>query len=330
MPERGGIEHAQQLGLGRWAHFSDLVEEDGSAVGDFEQSGLGAVCSGECAALVAEQFALQQAFLQRGTLDHHERSRPAGAASVNQLGHPFLSRARLAGDEHGRIAGGHPIDQIQQAAEFRAVANEGIAGIRWSQNAIEKIRALAERSPLEGPLNANLEFIQRARLHHVIEGADADRFDGGIDGTVSGQHDDLGGGRGGLDGLQGFDPVHRGQVQVEQNDFGFRGGDSLDRLLPRSHRVHFVPETTQFAGHHLAECGIVIDQKERGELHCPSFGCGCGPESIAGITTSNIDPLPGILSTTMLPPQLRTAFSDRNRPRPLPPWRRLKKGSKIF
>src|SRR5208282_5754318 len=138
--------------------------------------------------------------------------------------------------------------------------------------------------------------------------------------------------------LQRLEPADTRQAQVEQDDFRFRGSDSLDCILTRAHRVHFVAEATQFARHDLAECGIVIDQPEGRGLHCSSFrrssfGCpslSCGPGSIAGITTSNVDPFPGVLSTRMLPPQLRTAFSDRNRPRPVPPWRRLKKGSKIF
>src|SRR5271167_2924005 len=112
-------------------------------------------------------------------------------------------------------------------------------------------------------------------------------------------------------------------MQVEQDDVRFRHCDSSDCLLARAHRVHFVAKTTQFARHHLTESGIIIDQKEGGEFHSPSFGCG--PGWIAGITTSNVEPFPRVLSTRMLPPQLRTAFSDRNRPRPVPPWRRLKK-----
>src|SRR5208282_2843130 len=142
MPERGGIEDAQQLGLGRWAYLPDLIEENRSTMGDFEQSRLGAIRSGERATLVAEQFALKQVFLYCGALDYHEWPRPSGTACVNQLGHPLLSRARLAGYEHGRIAGRHPIDQTEQAAEFRAVTDEGTAEIRGSQNTIEKIRSL--------------------------------------------------------------------------------------------------------------------------------------------------------------------------------------------
>ena len=48
-----------------------------------------------------------------------------------------------------------------------------------------------------------------------------------------------------------------------------------------------------------------------------------------GSTISNVAPAPGVLVTTMSPPQRRTKFSDRNRPRPVPPFRRLKNGSKI-
>ncbi|MBZ5672446.1 MAG: hypothetical protein LAO04_22325, partial [Acidobacteriia bacterium] len=44
---------------------------------------------------------------------------------------------------------------------------KGIAEIRRSQTALQKIGSLAQSSPLERPLNANVEFIQRAGLHHV-------------------------------------------------------------------------------------------------------------------------------------------------------------------
>jgi hypothetical protein len=63
------LEHAQELGLETRAHVADLVEEERAAVGALEQAALGRDGSGEGAAHVAEQLALEQALRDRRAVD---------------------------------------------------------------------------------------------------------------------------------------------------------------------------------------------------------------------------------------------------------------------
>src|SRR3954470_5867824 len=49
------LQHAQDLRLRLHAHGADLVEEDGAAVGDFEQASLRGDSGSECAFHVAEE-----------------------------------------------------------------------------------------------------------------------------------------------------------------------------------------------------------------------------------------------------------------------------------
>ena len=60
--EAAVFEKPQQLGLERPAHVRDFIEEDGSAIGFFDPSGLLFDGAGKRALFVAEQFAFQQRF----------------------------------------------------------------------------------------------------------------------------------------------------------------------------------------------------------------------------------------------------------------------------
>ena len=54
------LEHAQELGLHSGGHFSDLIQQEGSAVGQLESSGARLVRARERSALVTEELALQE------------------------------------------------------------------------------------------------------------------------------------------------------------------------------------------------------------------------------------------------------------------------------
>src|SRR5208282_2478973 len=269
-----------------------------------------------------------QAFLQCGTLHHHERAESAGAARMNQFGDAFFPRSGLARNEHRAIAGCHQLDQFEQTPELRAFANERTPEIGRGQAALKKIRALPQRAPLDCPLNTDVKFIEGAGLNDIIESANADRFNGSINGAVAGQHDHLGGWCTCVDRFQDIEAVHAGQAQIKQDDIGLRRGNAAYGLLAGTHRLDLIAETTQFVGHYLPKGHVVINKQDGSRLHC--LASCCKPVCIAGRTTSKVDPIPGVLSTRMSPPQLRTAFNERKRPSPVPPERRLKKGSKIF
>ena len=67
-----GFEHAQQFGLHGLRQLADLVKEERSAVRDFEQSRLVVGRSGECAARVPEQLALEERLDHRRAVDRDE------------------------------------------------------------------------------------------------------------------------------------------------------------------------------------------------------------------------------------------------------------------
>ncbi len=75
-----------------------------------EKSLAAAIGAGEGAALVAEEFALEQSLGKRGTVHRHEGLGGARTAAVNGARHQFFARPGFPGDENGRARGSHLLD----------------------------------------------------------------------------------------------------------------------------------------------------------------------------------------------------------------------------
>ncbi|MNO76393.1 hypothetical protein D3C76_674650 [compost metagenome] len=109
-------QHAQQAGLQAERHVSDLVEEQGAAVGLLQQPAHTLAGSpGEGAGDIAEQLALDQAFRNRRTVQRHERLVAAGAGFVQLAGEDLLAGAGFAVDQHRQVA---ILDPHRQAQAF--------------------------------------------------------------------------------------------------------------------------------------------------------------------------------------------------------------------
>ena len=65
----------------------------------------------ECAARMAEQFALEQGGRQGGAVDFDQRPLPARAEVMDRPGHQLLAGPGLAQNEHGGVGGGPLLDQ---------------------------------------------------------------------------------------------------------------------------------------------------------------------------------------------------------------------------
>ena len=237
---------------------------------------------------------------------------------MDELGGHLLARARLAGDEHGRIGRRHAVDQFQHARNDGLVADELAAEIRRRQAALEQARPAPQRLALQRALDAHLQFVERAGLRQIVERAEPDRLDGGVDRAVAGQHDHVAGRLPLADHLEHVQAAHVRQLQVEQHDV---------RLEPASAAIASAPDRGQRRPRRPRRCSslaerapvrvvVVDEQDEERRLHAVRVGRDA---AAAGSTTSNVDPPPGVLVTAMSPPQWRTKFSDRNRPRPVPP-----------
>ena len=109
-----------------WAYrqFTDFVQEQGAAVGRFNQSLAIGAGSGEGSLLVAEQFGFDQGLGNGGTVYGNHDLALAPALAVQGLGYQFLAGAGLTEDEHRGIGGGHFVDVAVQHLHFRAVADQ--------------------------------------------------------------------------------------------------------------------------------------------------------------------------------------------------------------
>src|SRR6266436_5761393 len=72
-PHLAVFQHTQQLRLRRCGHLSNFVEQQRSAIGQFEAADAALRRAGEGSALVPKNFAFHQRFRNRGAVDGHER-----------------------------------------------------------------------------------------------------------------------------------------------------------------------------------------------------------------------------------------------------------------
>src|SRR5262249_55639907 len=115
-PDRGGaadavelalLQDSEQLHLGFRGQLADLVEEDGAAVGQLEAPLAPGDGAAEGALLVAEQFALDQAGGESGTVHLDKRLVSPLARGVDGAGDQLLAGAGLAGHEYRGVGGGN-------------------------------------------------------------------------------------------------------------------------------------------------------------------------------------------------------------------------------
>jgi hypothetical protein len=209
------LQHAQHLGLGGEAHVADLVEEQGAAVGLLELPRAVPDGTGEGAAHVPEQLALDQ--LRRDGRAVHLDERPVAARrlAVNRARDELLAGAVLAGDEHARRRGGHLGDAVLQRPQR----------VRLPHHLEARVDALAQPRVLLGELHVLERVAQQhqdavgvERLLEDVVGAELGRLDGRLDRRVPADHDD---GRSRVvlaEQLQRLEPVHAGHLDVEEDE----------------------------------------------------------------------------------------------------------------
>ena len=99
--DRSFLQDAQQLGLRRGRQLRDFIQEEGAAVRGLEPTVAAVGGAGESAALVAEQFGLDQRVGKRGAVDRHEGLQPPLATLVQRprdqllAGSPTMSPVAL-------------------------------------------------------------------------------------------------------------------------------------------------------------------------------------------------------------------------------------------
>src|SRR5207245_10673487 len=99
-PDRALLDGPQQFALHGEIDVADLVEEQKSALGRLDQTGLRFLGIRERAALVAEQLGLHEGGREGGTVHLDKRLRRARAGGVDGVRENALSGTRLARQQH--------------------------------------------------------------------------------------------------------------------------------------------------------------------------------------------------------------------------------------
>jgi hypothetical protein len=127
--ELPGFECAEQLGLTYQGQFADLIEKQGSPVGQFEQSHLVFDGSREGASDMAEKLAGEAFLRELGTVDGDKFLVGPTRLAVYQLGGHLLAAAGLSQDEHWKIGLGYGHHVVKYAHERGAAAAHHLFGI---------------------------------------------------------------------------------------------------------------------------------------------------------------------------------------------------------
>src|SRR5213593_3194697 len=122
------FQYAKQLGLQLRAEFSDLIQEQRSAVSLLEMTFSGPVGSRKSAFFMTEQFSFGEAFRQDRAVHIDEGASGAPARVMNGAGHEFLSRSGFALNQDAQVRRRNQIDRFAQLLDRFADAQQRLRG----------------------------------------------------------------------------------------------------------------------------------------------------------------------------------------------------------
>jgi hypothetical protein len=209
------LQHPQEPELDRHRDVADLVEEKGAAVGLREQARVVAHRSGEGAAAVAEELAVDERVGQRGAA-HGDEGTPL-AALVDGAGQKLLAGAALAADQDRHVGSRDLLDLGEQPPHHRGAADHrrGVARAELLLEVAVPALELAIRGGAPERQQHGLDVLER--LGHVIERARLERADRGLGAAVAGDDDDRQVRRGRAGAEQELLPLHERHAEVERD-----------------------------------------------------------------------------------------------------------------
>jgi hypothetical protein len=255
LSERGDLlllEGAEQLRLEAEGHLSDLVEEEGAAVGRLKATHALLRRARVGATAVTEELALHEGLGDGGTVHRDEGARSASARAVDGPRDQLLAGPGLAMDEDGAVARGDALEHREHREERGRLAQH-LGGVAVAPRA--RARGLGDRRVGVdardglGPHHAGdgrIEGVHREGLEQVVVHPEAHRRDGRVDrGLASHHHRGRAPGRI-LDGGERVEPAAVGQPEVDQRDVGRRtAGERRGGLGHRAAGDHLVPLPAQ-------------------------------------------------------------------------------------
>ena len=258
------LQDPQQLHLAGELQIADLVEEDGSSVGQFETSDAIDIGIGEGSLLVAEHLAFEEALGESAQIDLDKRCLPAGAVGMNGFGNQLLTGSALARHQDRGLCGGHPCHGAQHLHQR----------LRTTDDLVEMelpvghtpVQRFGSDLLLLLQLQDRPDRIQQGQVipgfRDEIEGSRLHSLDRQGDRSPGGHQNDRQIGAEGLDLPQQLEPLlarrGQGEVHVHQDQFGLQPAYGRNRLFGSGHCLHLKTSPFQEKGERRAYPRIVI------------------------------------------------------------------------
>ena len=305
------LQHPQQLGLERRAHRGDLVEKDGSAVGERKLAFLVRRGAGEGAADVAEQLRLEKSFRDCRAVHLDERHAALGAAIVNRPRHELLAGAGFAQDQDRALRFGHELCTLDHLLNRSTPAHDAVVIELFIALAQEVAVLRAETLVVQRPADHHQQLVDHERRLQIVERAQLHRFDGAFHRRVCRHHENLRalGFRSRADVLA--DEIESARLRhhvVDDEDVEASFGQQALRLVRTGGVDDVLSVVTQRTAEGLEDFFFVVDEKDRAARgdHQPcrvvsapaSRPPGAAPKG-KSIRTSV--PRPGSLETEIVP-----------------------------
>ena len=258
-----GLDEAQQLALQVEIHLADLIQKQGTPIGQAGGPLAIPLGPGKRSLHVAEDLALHQVMGNGGAVEGDEGTLAAGAALVNGLGAYLLAGTALSCDEHGRLARSRALNDAIDRLHRQGGADETGEGA-----ALEILPVLghqeAELPMVDGIAHRGAQALAIEGLGQKIERPQPHRLHRHVHRTVRRDHHH--GARQLLLGdlLQDVHPGHVRQLQIEQYHGRGLGQHQLDGPLPAIGGHDLIPLLTQvlFVDHGQA-AGVFHQQYAR-------------------------------------------------------------------
>ena len=182
------LEKAQQLGLQRAGHLSDLVEKQRAAVGLLHLPGLLLHGAGERSLFVPEQLALEQRLRDGRAVQPHVRLLPPLAGVVNRSRDQLLAGSALAENQDRGLGRANRPDHFAQLLQAVAVPDDVVQLVAEGQPRLELFILPDELVPLGAPVDGVQQLLRLERLGEVIDRAGLDRLHRQFRRGVGGDH----------------------------------------------------------------------------------------------------------------------------------------------
>ena len=220
----------------------------------------------EGALLVPEQLRLEQLVQQRGAVDGQKRLIAPLADPVHVARGQLLAAAALALDEDVRVRVARARQELPQPLYGAALALHGGLGLMLEDNAPQGPVLVAEPTVLGGPGHDLVELAQAEGLGDIVEGAELEGLDGGLDLGIARDDDDLGVIALRPHGLQDLDAVLAGHAQVHEDDVELLPGEGPEGGLTVPGSADEVPFPLEPGDDRVGQSWVVLDDQQPSRL----------------------------------------------------------------